>query len=87
MGITTNNTETYYVIETPTGATLMGYAFNVISAAGATPSTTITDYSLIEIKAIAIAASSGIATFTPNISSENGENVRIGLGVLYYREY
>jgi hypothetical protein len=87
MGITTNNTETYYVIETPTSATLMGYAFNITSVAGSTPSTTITDYSLIQIKAIAIAASSGIATFTPNISSENGENVRIGLGVLYYREY
>jgi hypothetical protein len=87
IGITIANTETYYVIETPVTITGIGYAFNVTNVAGSTPSTTITDYSLIEIRAIAIAAASGIATFTPNISSENGENVRIGLGVLYYREY
>ena len=87
IGITIANTEAYYVIETPLSAAGVGYAYNVLNNAGTSVSTNATDYSLVEIKAIAIAAASGIATFTPNISSENGENVRIGPSVLYYREY
>ena len=87
IAIATANTETYYVIETPSSATAVAYVFNVASSIGSTPSTTLTDYSLIEIKAIAITAASGIATFTPSVASETGAEIRIGPSVIYYREY
>jgi len=67
VGITTTNTETYYVTEIPVSATNIVYGFNITNLAGGLPSTSITDYCLVQIKAIAITAASGIATFTPNI--------------------
>jgi len=88
VGIATANTETYYSIETPNSAVGITYGFNVTSNAGSLPSTNLTDYCLIQLRAIAITAASGIATFTPTISSESAAvTVALGPSIIYYREY
>jgi len=89
VGVATANVETYYAIEVPQSATAVAYGFNQNANANALASTALNDYSLIQIRAIAITAPSGVPTFTPTISSENAtvQTVTLGPSVLYYREY
>jgi hypothetical protein len=87
VNIATANTEAYYAIENPSTATSIVYGFNALANTGNSPSSALTNYCLIQLRAIAITAASGVATFTPTISSEGGNGGGIGPSVIYYREY
>jgi hypothetical protein len=88
VGVSTTNTETFYAIENATTSTAIVYGFNTTSLPTSSPSTNLTDYYLVQLKAIAITAASGVTTFIPTIGSEiNGSTVAMGPSVIYYREY
>jgi hypothetical protein len=82
------NTEVYYTIETPTGTTAILLVNKITAVAGSLPGAGLTNYCLIQVRAIVITPASGVSTFTPTFSSENAANtVALGPSVIYYREY
>ena len=88
INVSTANVETYYSNESPNSATGIQYGFNASINAASAASTNITDYQLVQIRAIAITQASGVPTFAPTIHSENlNQTASMGPSVLYYREY
>ena len=91
VGVATVNTEAHYAIEVPTTATSITYGFNVTANAGSGQGSSLTNYYLVQLKALAITTAAANPTFTPTISSEGAAggatDVAIGPSVIYYREY
>jgi hypothetical protein len=80
--------ETYYSIQSPTSTTAIGYSFNANNNAASGPGNGITNYYFIYIKAIAITRPTGVATWSPTISTETaGTAVALGPSIIYYRRY
>ena len=90
VGVALSNVESHYAIEVPTTTTAITYGFSITANAGSGPGSSLTNYYLVQLKAIAIATGTP-ATFTPTISSEGAgggaTDVAIGPSVIYYREY